>query len=249
MLPEAIQSILPPDLNIVVPMDAYRDLPISGAGPFPILTFSHGAGGFRQAYSGLLTGIASHGFVVASLDHLEWGLLAQVGLLPPGVDRECRPRWCSPRSTALAAANADPSSPLAGGVDPTRVATAGHSAGGRAAFALPDRPEVRAMLGFATGASSSGVAGKPILLLVGAEDAGAPGLEQAYEDLSPVKRFVAIDRAAHNSFTDQCAIIWGGNNFLIRLVEAGFPIPAEPPGARHRRLPARRISPRPSSGR
>jgi dienelactone hydrolase len=224
VLPEAIQQLLPPDLNIVVEMDAYRDVHVSGGGPFPILTFSHGAGGFRHAYSGLLSSIASHGFVVASLDHLEWGLLAQIGLLPPGINRD-------PGEVVLAAigrlaeASAEASSPLAGGVDATRVATAGHSAGGRAAFALPDRPEVKAMLGFATGASSSGVAGKPILLLVGEEDGGAPGLEQAYEDLSPIKRFVSIGRAGHNSFTDQCAIIHGGNNFLIKLVEAGFPIP------------------------
>ncbi len=224
VLPEAIQQLLPPDLNLVVTMNAYRDLPVSQAGPFPILTFSHGAGGFRHAYSAFLTGIASWGFVTASLDHLEWGLLAQVGLLPPGINRD-------PGEVVLAAvdrlaqASADDSSPLAGGVDATRVATAGHSAGGRAAFALPDRAEIKAMLGYATGASSSGVAGKPILLLVGEEDGGAEGLEQAYEDLSPVKRFVSIGRAGHNSFTDQCAIIHGGNNFLVRLVEAGFPIP------------------------
>ncbi len=224
VLPEAIQQLLPPDLNLVVTMNAYRDLPVSQAGPFPILTFSHGAGGFRHAYSAFLTGIASWGFVTASLDHLEWGLLAQVGLLPPGINRD-------PGEVVLAAvsrlaeASADDSSPLAGGVDATRVATAGHSAGGRAAFALPDRPEIKAMLGYATGASSSGVAGKPILLLVGEEDGGAEGLELAYEDLSPVKRFVSIGGAGHNSFTDQCAIIHGGNNFLARLVEAGFPIP------------------------
>lgn len=224
VLPEAIQQLLPPDLNIVVEMDAYRDLPVSGDGPFPILTFSHGAGGFRQAYSGLLSGIASHGLVVASLDHLEWGLLAQIGLLPPGINRDPGEVVLA-AIDRLAAASAEPGSPLAGGVDATRVATAGHSAGGRAAFALPDRPEVRAMLGFATGASSSGVAGRPILLLVGAEDGGAAGLEQAYEDLSPIKRFVSIGQAGHNSFTDQCAIIHGGNNFLVRLVEAGFPIP------------------------
>jgi dienelactone hydrolase len=224
VLPEAIQQLLPPDLNIVVEMDAYRDVPASGDGPFPVLTFSHGAGGFRQAYSGLLSSIASHGLVVASLDHLEWGLLAQIGLLPPGINRDPGEIVLA-AVDRLAAASAEAGSPLAGGVDATRVATAGHSAGGRAAFALPDQPEVRAMLGFATGASSSGVAGRPILLLVGAEDGGAAGLEQAYEDLSPIKRFVSIGRAAHNSFTDQCAIIHGGNNFLVRLVEAGFPIP------------------------
>jgi len=225
VLPEAIKALLPSDLNIVVPMDAYRDLPASAAGPFPILTFSHGAGGFRHAYSGLLTGIASHGFVAASLDHLEWGLLAQVGLRPPGsIDRDAGEVVLA-AVAALTAASADVDSPLAGGVDATRIATAGHSAGGRAAFALPDQPEVKAMFGFATGASSSGVAGPPILLLVGAEDGGAAGLEQAYDDLAPIKRFVSIDAAGHNSFTDQCAIIHGGNNFLEKLVAAGFPIP------------------------
>ena len=226
VLPEAIQRLLPPDLNIVVPIDAYRDLRVSGAGPFPVLTFSHGAGGFRQAYSGFLSAIASYGIVVASLDHLEWGLLAQVGLLPPGINREPGEVVLA-AVDRLAAASADPSSPLAGGVDVTRVATAGHSAGGRAAFALPGRSEIKAMIGFATGNSSSGVAGKPILLLVGEEDAGAGVLEQAYDDLSAVKRFVSIGRAGHNSFTDQCAIIHGGNNFLLRLVEAGFPIPPD----------------------
>ena len=226
VLPDAIEMLLPADLNIIVTMDAYRDLPVSAAGPFPILTFSHGAGGFRQAYSGFLTGIASHGFVVASLDHLEWGLLAQVGLLPEGVDRD-------PGEVVLAAierlsrANADESSPLFGGVDATRVATSGHSAGGRAAFALPDRPEIKAMIGYATGNAGGVVTSKPILLLAGAEDAGAGRLEDAYDDLTPVKRFVSVGRAGHNSFTDQCAIIYGGNNFLVELVAAGFPIPPD----------------------
>lgn len=228
VLPEAIQALLPPDLNIVVPMDAYRDVPASAAGPFPILTFSHGAGGFRHAYSGMLIGIAAHGFVVASLDHLEWGLLAQVGLRPPTAPNRDAGEVVLAAVEALAAASAAAASPLAGGVDATRIATAGHSAGGRAAFALPDRPEVKAMLGFATGASSrSLVAGPPILLLVGAEDGGAMGLEQAYDVLATSKRFVAIDAAGHNSFTDQCAIIHGGNNFLEKLVEAGFPIPPQ----------------------
>lgn len=226
VLPAAIQALLPPDLNIVVPMEAYRDLPISPTGPFPVLTFSHGAGGFRQAYSGLLTGIAAHGYVVASLDHLEWGLLKQVGLLPPGVDRSAA-EVVRAALDRLAAASADPGSVLAGGVDATRVATAGHSAGGAAAFGLPDAPEVKAMLGFATFEYGRGLAGKPILLLTGNEDAGTPVLEETYEDLAPIKRFVAVDRAAHNSFTDQCAIIHGGNNFLERLVEAGFPIPPQ----------------------
>lgn len=226
VLPDAIEQLLPDDLNIVVEMDAYRDLPVSSAGPFPILTFSHGAGGFRQAYSGFLAAIASHGLIVASLDHLEWGLLFQVGLLPPGINRDPGEVVLAAVSR-LSAASADGGSPLAGGVDASRVATAGHSAGRRAAFALPDRPEVKAMIGFATGSAGGVVTDKPILLLVGAEDGGAGPLEDAYDRLSPPKRFVAVGRAGHNSYTDSCAIIHGGNNFLIKLMEAGFPIPPE----------------------
>lgn len=224
VLPEAIQQLLPPDLNIVVPLDAWRDVAASGDGPFPVLTFSHGAGGFRHAYSGFLTGIASHGIVVASLDHLEWGLLAQVGLLPEGIDREAGEVVLATLAR-LDAASADQGSPLAGAVDTSRVATSGHSAGGRAAFALPEHPAVKSMIGYATGRGSA-AAGQPVLLLVGAEDGGAAALEGSYEEeLTPPKRFVSVGRAGHNSFTDQCAIIHGGNNFLDRRVEAGFPIP------------------------
>ena len=95
-----------------------------------------------------------------------------------------------------------------------------------AAFTLPDRPEIKAMIGYATGSARGIETDKPILLLVGSEDGGAGRLEEAYDGLSPVKRFVSIDVAGHNSFTDQCAIIHGGNNFLDDLVASGFPIPS-----------------------
>jgi hypothetical protein len=170
-----------------------------------------------------LTGIASHGIVVASLDHLEWGLLVQVGLPPGGIERDAG-EVVRTALDRLAAASADAGTVLAGAVDGSRVATSGHSAGGRAAFALPEDPAVESMIGYATGASAAGV-GKPVLLLVGAEDGGAEALEQRYDALGAPKRFVSVGRAGHNSFTDQCAIIHGGNNFLVRLVEAGFPIP------------------------
>lgn len=225
VLPQGIIDILPPDLNIEVPMDAYRDVPVSGDGPFPILTFSHGAGGFRHAYSGFLTLVASHGLIAASIDHLEWGLLEQVGLRSAdAVDREAGDVVLE-TVDRLGAASADGSSVLSGGVDTSRIATSGHSAGGRAAFALPERPEVKAMIGYATGGARDVQTDKSILLLVGAEDAGAQRLEEAYDALTPIKRFVSIDEAGHNSFTDQCAIIHGGNNFLDDLVAAGFPVP------------------------
>lgn len=223
-LPDAILNILPQELkDLVVEMPAYRNLPISGEGPFPVMTFSHGAGGFRLAYSALLAGIASHGFVVASLDHIEWGLLAFVGI-PPSSQRE-------PDELVLSALdllddeNNDPSSPLAGGVDVTRVATAGHSAGGRAAFALLDHPEIKTAIGYATVGNPSAADGKPILYMVGALDELITGLQESYAQLPPTKRLVSVTNAGHNSFTDQCAIIHGGNNIIELVREAGLPLP------------------------
>ena len=270
VLPEAIQQLLPPDLNIVVEMDAYRDLPISGAGPFPILTFSHGAGGFRQAYSGLLdrhrvarlrrrlarssrVGPARAGRPAAAGDQPRAGRGGAGRDRPPGHGRAATRARRSPAAST-----------------PTRVATAGHSAGGRAAFALPDRPEVRAMLGYATGALEQrrGRQADPPAGRRGRRRRRA--LEEAYDDLSPIKRFVSIDRAGHNSFTDQCAIIHGGNNFLDQARRGRISHPAESarPGDRrlsagepgagrvleggaalHRRPPARRLRPGRSAGR
>jgi pimeloyl-ACP methyl ester carboxylesterase len=223
-LPAAILGTLPAELtNLRVEMPAYRDIPLSSAAPFPVMTFSHGAGGFRLAYSNLLAGIASHGFVVASIDHLEWGLLAQLGGAP-GTPRD-------PRDLVLAALDllrteyTRAGSLLKGAADVTRVATAGHSAGGYASFALPDRPEVKAMIGYATVGVGSGSSGKPILLVVGTLDELAGPLEHLYEALPPTKRFVAVDNAGHGSFTDQCALIHRGTNVVERARDAGLPLP------------------------
>ncbi len=223
-LPDAILNILPQELkDLVVEMPAYRDVPISDDGPFPVMTFSHGAGGFRLAYSALLAGIASHGIVVASIDHIEWGLLAFVGI-PPTASREPDELVLS-TLTLLDAENRDTQSPLAGGVDVSRVATGGHSAGGRAAFALLDRPEIKTAIGYATVGNPAEANGKPILYMVGALDELITGLEESYAQLPPTKRLISVVNAGHNSFTDQCAIIHGGNNIIELVRAAGLPLP------------------------
>jgi len=49
----------------------YRDAPqdLRGA-PYPLVAFSHGYGGIRYQSSDLVTHLASHGFVVAAVDHI-----------------------------------------------------------------------------------------------------------------------------------------------------------------------------------
>lgn len=36
---------------------------------FPLMVFSHGLGGMRTTYSSLCTDLASHGYIVAALEH------------------------------------------------------------------------------------------------------------------------------------------------------------------------------------
>src|SRR5439155_6559666 len=53
-----------------------RDVPVliyaprSGAGPFPVIVFSHGLGGSRDGYAYLGRHWASHGYVSVHLQHL-----------------------------------------------------------------------------------------------------------------------------------------------------------------------------------
>lgn len=37
--------------------------------PFPVIVFSHGLAGMRTTYSGICCDLASHGYVVAAIEH------------------------------------------------------------------------------------------------------------------------------------------------------------------------------------
>ena len=50
-----------------VPVKIY--LPEKGAGPFPVIVFSHGLGGSREAYEYLGRHWASYGYVIAHIQH------------------------------------------------------------------------------------------------------------------------------------------------------------------------------------
>lgn len=206
-----------PDVNASIVLPAYRDLPSSQDGPFPVMTFSHGSGGFRRAYSKLLAGIASHGFVVASIDHLEWGLLDRLGLGLPDESSRSADELILAVLDLLDEESADSMSVLANAADTDFVATAGHSAGGFAAFAFltNEVPEIMTLIGYAT-VPFTGTPEKPVLLLLGAEDF-AITTEQtlaSYDALVEAKRYVAVTDAGHNSFTDQCEIIFNGNDII-----------------------------------
>jgi fermentation-respiration switch protein FrsA (DUF1100 family) len=101
--------------------------PRSGAGPFPVIVFSHGLTSEPSAYAGLLTRWARAGFVVAApaFPHTSYGVKELDAL-----DVANQPADVSYVLTRVLALNTRSGDVLRGRLDPKRVAAAGHSAGG-----------------------------------------------------------------------------------------------------------------------
>ena len=152
----------------LVPLDAAQR-----AGPLPLLLFSHMWGGRRTQDTFLAEDLASHGYLVAAVDHP--GNSARIALANGSVLKSDRAKALSNLDATTAAAtralwtgelalwtadneyvldtllNRTPAF-LAGHIDNTRIGAFGHSFGGAASMALlgppssPTAPRVRAAL-------------------------------------------------------------------------------------------------------
>jgi dienelactone hydrolase len=168
--------------------------------------------------------LASHGYVVAALDHSEvvapelaWREVATEAETKAGIDGIISSRVPDIRvllDRLLAAASLDPDIAL----DSNRVGIAGHSAGGWTALAAPnDEPRIRAVAALAPGGASNPRPGilpmklsfewkrdVPTLLLAAENDAALPlaGMHEIYERVPATKRMVVLRRADHAHFMD-----------------------------------------------
>ncbi len=135
---------------------AYQSIPPApGDGPYPVLLFSHGWNGFRAQSTFLMQDLASHGYVVVSLEHTYGSRMAvfpdgQVApnnpnALPPGdlpaLEYEEKAnilvtQWTQDIGYALDYLSGlnqnDPSGLLTGLLDLEKVGNFGHSTGGGA---------------------------------------------------------------------------------------------------------------------
>jgi dienelactone hydrolase len=207
--------------------DCYRDLPLDEAhGPYPAVVFIHGTAGFRTQSLGLATHWASRGFVVVAADHpgLFLGDLLSLACLQPQTGARTIAADVDAELAALAAAaTTSDLAFLAGHLDLTRVAVAGHSAGASETAALTSRPGVRVAIAMA---GATAVQASPTLaatLGMAAESDGVvdyAASRQAY-DASPAPRYwVGVRHSGHLCFSDLCALENAAGDNLLDVAVA-----------------------------
>ncbi|HEY3982048.1 MAG TPA: dienelactone hydrolase family protein [Streptosporangiaceae bacterium] len=201
-------------------------------GPHPLVIFSHHSGGHRQASSFVGIHLASHGYVVAAMDHSE-----VVAPELAGRDGETAAERSARMAAMIASrvpdvrflldhllAGRDRGGPVPGGLelDPERVGLAGFSFGGWTALAAPEsEPRVRAVVALAPGGIPDPRPGVlpltlafgwgravPVLCLAAENDTPIPldGLRELFGRMPPPKRMFILRNADHQHFVDDAAV-------------------------------------------
>jgi dienelactone hydrolase len=103
------------------------------AGAYPLVLFSHGLGANPESYQSITEWLASAGFIVAAPAYPYTN--SDASSFNPA-DLINQPADGSAVIDGLLALNATPGDPLAGHIDPSRIAAAGHSGGGYTTMGL-----------------------------------------------------------------------------------------------------------------
>jgi dienelactone hydrolase len=241
-----ITGVAPDTLSTVRTNAVSEAAPAGRPRSLPLVVLSPGFTNPRSVLTGLAEDLASHGYVAAGIDHTYESLATA---FPDGRVTTCLAREAPRRGPAFwekvvtgraadvsfvlgELAGAHPAWPGTGLIDPSRMAMAGHSAGGAAAIAamLADA-RIRAGLDM-DGATHAQIPdhglSRPFLFL-GKQSSYAPGgegsvttWERDWKLLTGWKRWLLVAGAVHASFTD-LALLAG---------QAGLDIGAGTPGAR-----------------
>ncbi len=200
-----IPAGLPSTLPTTLATDAYSGVPISAKGPFPVVLFSHGYGGYPEQSSFLTDHLATWGFVVVAPDHRSRDLKAVVsGTTGQGQSDVTDLRQALAYVSTL---NTTPGTLLTGKLDLSRIASLGHSAGGGAAISVATDSDIRTYVALAP-APAAPPPPKPGLVMQGTADkvVNPGGTAKLYAKLPTPKRLILVGRAGHNVFDDGCTI-------------------------------------------
>jgi dienelactone hydrolase len=207
------------------------ELPDAGvrAGHYPLVLYSHASGGTRRQSSFLCAHLASHGYVVAGVDHLgnsaaDVAARAAAGTrsTPDEVDVLVR-QFIADRVPDLRFLIDEVLSGGAGHledhVDPDRIGLVGWSFGGWAVLAMPEvEGRVRAVVALAPAGASNPLPGiipakltfawtreVPTLYLAAERDRFIllPGVRELYERTPSAKRMFVLRGADHGHFADR----------------------------------------------
>jgi dienelactone hydrolase len=209
--------------------DAVRDA-APRAGTFPLVMFSHGFGGHRRQSTFLCTHLASHGYVVAAMDHtgntivetVQMMMAAQMGIAPPPDTDAILAETMPPRPLDVSFAIDRLLAGVEGvpAVDPDRIGMSGHSFGGWTTLMVTGRDRrVRAALPLAPAGGWTKLPGEPLqkaldfgwgrdvptLFLVAEGDTILPlrGMHELHERTTSPKRMLILMNADHMHFCDQ----------------------------------------------
>ena len=238
---------VPPDVLSTVRTNAAADAtPAGSQRTLPLVVLSPGFTNSRSALTALAEDLASHGYVVAGIDHTyeSLGTSFPDGRVTTCLARETRRRGEGFWEKVVAGRAADvtfvldelagarPAWPGAGLIDPSRVAMAGHSVGGAAAIsALVADSRIRAGIDM-DGSVPTPIPGhglsRPFLFL-GKQANYTPGSggavttwERQWKLLTGWRRWLVVAGAIHASFTD----------LALLADQAGIDVGVGLPGAR-----------------
>jgi dienelactone hydrolase len=193
-------------------------------GRYPLIIFSHHSGGHRRASTFLCTHLASHGYMVAALDHSEVSAPELVRRNGESEEQK-QARW----QAVIASRVPDVRFLLDqlliarmwrsdAEIDPGKIAIAGHSFGAWTALAANDvERRIRAVVALSPGGGSKPRPGilpvklafdwgrdVPTLYLVAENDVALPlaGMYEIFARTPGTKRMVILRRADHMHFVD-----------------------------------------------
>jgi len=210
--------------------DAVRDA-VPRRGTYPLIAFSHGFGGQRRQSTFLCTHLASHGYVVAAVDHtgnttldvMQAILGARRGGSVPDPLETVR-EFIALRPLDVRFAIDRVLDGTAGGVealiDPSRIGVTGHSFGGWTTLAVVAQdPRIRAALPLAPAGGSNAFVGNPLgealdfdwrrdvptFFLVAERDSVLPlsGMHELLERTRATKKMVVLKNGDHMHFCDR----------------------------------------------